>query len=231
MEISVSVLQSIGNLVKPHFLHIYHHFGDQSWKLWQDIEALQASGLDKSPIRAKTSSDTLRTLFRSSHWWQARTPFLIAIIFFAVLQAEASKELMIRLPIWFISYLLLSCFGSWVNDCSFDIPIRIAEAGKKKHHRRLSDRVPSWYCSLPTGILSILPWFLTMYGIVSSHLWFFNYSYYYCIPFHLFVQKTPYLSIPIDACYSYVLPVIITYLTICSKLNVSAILLTAWLPL
>ncbi len=26
--------------IQPHFLHIYHHFGDKSWELWQDIEQL-----------------------------------------------------------------------------------------------------------------------------------------------------------------------------------------------
>ncbi len=26
--------------IQPHFLHIYHHFGDRSWELWQDIEKL-----------------------------------------------------------------------------------------------------------------------------------------------------------------------------------------------
>lgn len=26
--------------LQPHFLHIYHHFGDKSWELWQDIEEL-----------------------------------------------------------------------------------------------------------------------------------------------------------------------------------------------
>ena len=27
-------------IVHPQFLHIYHHFGDQSWDLWQDVEQL-----------------------------------------------------------------------------------------------------------------------------------------------------------------------------------------------
>lgn len=27
-------------LVRPHFLHIYHHFGDQSWDVWRDVEGL-----------------------------------------------------------------------------------------------------------------------------------------------------------------------------------------------
>jgi hypothetical protein len=29
--------------VKPYFLHVYHHFGDKNWKLWQDIEKLAST--------------------------------------------------------------------------------------------------------------------------------------------------------------------------------------------
>ena len=26
--------------VRPYFMHVYHHFGDGDWELWQDIERL-----------------------------------------------------------------------------------------------------------------------------------------------------------------------------------------------
>ena len=26
--------------ISPYFIHIYHHFGDKEWDLWQDVEAL-----------------------------------------------------------------------------------------------------------------------------------------------------------------------------------------------
>lgn len=29
-----------GPIIRPFFLHIYHHFGDTSWRLWQDMEAM-----------------------------------------------------------------------------------------------------------------------------------------------------------------------------------------------
>ncbi|PSR01563.1 MAG: hypothetical protein BRD50_08520 [Bacteroidetes bacterium SW_11_45_7] len=29
-----------GQKIKPHFLHIYHEFGNQEWSLWQDVEQL-----------------------------------------------------------------------------------------------------------------------------------------------------------------------------------------------
>ncbi len=33
-------LNEKGIAIQPYFLHVYHHFGDQDWKLWQDIENL-----------------------------------------------------------------------------------------------------------------------------------------------------------------------------------------------
>lgn len=33
-------LQGSKATIRPQFLHIYHHFGDKSWELWQDVEKL-----------------------------------------------------------------------------------------------------------------------------------------------------------------------------------------------
>ncbi len=30
-------------IIKPHFLHIFHHFGDKSWAVWQDVEKLSGN--------------------------------------------------------------------------------------------------------------------------------------------------------------------------------------------
>ncbi len=41
--------------IQPHFLHVYHHFGDQDWLLWQDIEGLLDLPFSYSHLTMKTS--------------------------------------------------------------------------------------------------------------------------------------------------------------------------------
>lgn len=43
--------------IQPHFLHIYHHFGDKDWKLWQDIEQLREEKIARAFTRSKISDD------------------------------------------------------------------------------------------------------------------------------------------------------------------------------
>lgn len=33
-------IQGAERIIRPRLLHVYHHFGDQSWPLWQDVQAL-----------------------------------------------------------------------------------------------------------------------------------------------------------------------------------------------
>lgn len=43
--------------IQPSFLHIYHHFGDRSWNLWQDIEKLRQEITPSKRVASSSRSD------------------------------------------------------------------------------------------------------------------------------------------------------------------------------
>jgi len=165
------------------------------------------------------------SLFRSNAWWQAKTPLLLAIIFAEHLAKPQQKHFIVTLLIWFCSYLMLSCFGYWINDC-FDI-VQDQKAGKKNaaaaFHPLMrffiatilaAGSLAPWYfhagSELLLVMLSIQMLLLLLYSIPGIRL------------------KNSILSIVIDACYSYTIPILITHFAFNHTFSFPTPALLAW---